>query len=66
MNTCCKENDCIDEYDGVAEAIATWVAEGESLKQALIIEISEWFFDGDQFDQSRLEPVLELLGEGEQ
>lgn len=65
MNTCCKENACFDEYDGVAEEIAARVAEGESLKRALMTEISEWFFDGDQFDPSRLQPVLERLGKEE-
>jgi len=64
LNTCCKENDCFDEYDRVASDVADRLAEGESLKQALMTEISEWFFDGDQFDPSRLQPVLELLGEG--
>ena len=65
MNTCCEENDCFDEYDGVAEEIAARVAEGENLERALIREISEWFFDGDQFDRSRLRPVLERLGKEE-
>lgn len=64
MDTCCKENDCFDEYDRVASDVADRLAEGESLKQALMTEISEWFFDGDPFDPSRLQPVLELLGEG--
>lgn len=62
MNTCCKENDCFDEYDSIAEAIAERLAKGESLEQALTVEISEWFFDGDQFDRTRLKPVLDLLG----
>jgi len=66
MNTCCKENNCFDEYYGIAGDIATRVEEGESLKQALITEISEWFFDGQQFELSRLKPVLELFGKEEQ
>ena len=61
MNTCCKENDCFDEYDKVAEDVAQRLWEGESLKQALQAEISEWFFDGDEFDEKRLEPTLQLL-----
>jgi len=66
MNTCCKENDCFDEYDKVAEDVAQRLWEGESLKQALQAEISEWFFDGDEFDEKRLEPTLQLLGQEEQ
>jgi hypothetical protein len=66
MNTCCKENDCFDEYDRVAEAVAEMLAGGHSMSQALITEISEWFFDGEKFDTSRLEPVIEILGEVKQ
>ena len=66
MNTGCKENDCFDEYDRVARDIAGRLAEGESIEEALSTEISEWFFDGGPGDQSRLQPVLERLGEEEQ
>ncbi len=66
MNTCCKENDCFDEYDRVAEAVAEMLAGGHSMSQALITEISEWFFDGKRFDTSRLDPVIEILGEVKQ
>ena len=66
MNTSCKENDCFDEYDCVAEAVAERLSEGHSLKQGLIIEISEWFFDGEGFDISRIESVIKLLGEEKQ
>ena len=66
MNTGCKENDCFDEYDRVASDIADSLAAGESIEEALSTEISEWFFDGEQCDQSRLQPVLERLGEEEQ
>ena len=66
MRTCCKENDCFDEYDKVAEDVAERLLGGESLKQALRAEISEWFFDWDEFDEKRLEPTLQLLGQEEQ
>ena len=66
MRTCCKENDCFDEYDTVAKDVAKRLLDGESLKQALQAEISEWFFDGDRFDANRLEPTLQLLGQEEQ
>lgn len=63
MNTCCKENDCFDEYDRVAEAVKESLDEGQNLEQALIREISEWFHDGEDFDTGRLVPVIELLSE---
>jgi hypothetical protein len=66
MNTCCKENDCYGEYDRVAEAIEDRLKEGQSLKQAFTTEISEWFFDGECFDTSRLEPAIKMLGKEEQ
>ncbi|WP_138103098.1 MULTISPECIES: hypothetical protein [Marinobacter] len=65
MNTCCKENDCIDEYDGIAEAISARLLKGDNLEQAMIAEISEWFFDDGRFDVDRLKPVLELIREGD-
>lgn len=62
MNTCCKDNDCFDEYDYIAKAVAERLAAGHSLKEALVKEISEWFFDGETFSADRLKPALELLG----
>ncbi|MFL1455418.1 hypothetical protein ACJO5Y_13345 [Marinobacter sp. GN3S48] len=62
MNTCCQENDCFDEYDYIAKAVADSLAEGHSLKEALVKEISEWFFDGESFNADRLKPALERLG----
>ncbi|KAA1173949.1 hypothetical protein FWJ25_11115 [Marinobacter salinexigens] len=61
MNTCCKENGCFDEYHRVAEAVSERLKLGCRLEQALIEEISAWFFDGDGFDSSRLQSTLDLL-----
>jgi len=63
LNTCCRENDCFDEYDYVAEAVTERLAEGLSLDQALVEEISKWFFDGAHFDVSRLTLAFKLLRE---
>lgn len=63
MNTSCKENDCIDEYDYVACAVEQRLVAGYSLKEALVVEISHWFFDGEGFVTDRLTPVIELLEE---
>ncbi len=61
MNTCCKENDCLDEYDPVASAVADRIVAGHSLEAALVEEIAEWFFDGESFNTDRVQPALELL-----
>ncbi|MGO2135985.1 MAG: hypothetical protein ACTH3S_11215 [Marinobacter sp.] len=63
MNTCCRENDCFDEYDYVAEAVTERLAEGLSLDHALVEEVSNWFFDGAHFDVSRLTLAFKLLRE---
>lgn len=63
MNTCCKENDCFDEYDRVAESVVARLVEGLSIREALLMELSEWFVGGDCFDTRRLEPVLARLSE---
>ncbi len=63
MNTCCKENDCFDEYDYVADTVAEKLGEGFNLNQALTIAISECFLDGENVDANRLNPALELLRE---
>tara|TARA_R110001599_G_scaffold342321_1_gene563990 strand:+ start:578 stop:835 length:258 start_codon:yes stop_codon:yes gene_type:complete len=63
MNTGCRENDCFDEYDYVAEAVTGRLAEGLSLDQALVEEVSKWFFDGAHFDVSRLTLAFKLLRE---
>tara|TARA_R110000823_G_scaffold302779_1_gene424061 strand:- start:3095 stop:3352 length:258 start_codon:yes stop_codon:yes gene_type:complete len=63
MNTCCRENDCFGEYDFVAQAVTERLAEGLSLDQALVEEVSKWFFDGAHFDVSRLTLAFKLLRE---
>jgi len=35
MNTCCKENDCVDEYDRIAADVAEYLETGATLKDAL-------------------------------
>ena len=47
----------------IAEAIEDRLTEGQSLKQAFITEISEWFFDGKSYDTNRLDGVLRLFDE---
>ncbi|WMC10094.1 hypothetical protein PU634_13490 [Oceanimonas pelagia] len=35
MHTCCRQNDCIDEYDAIAADIIHGLAQGKPLKQAI-------------------------------
>lgn len=52
MNTCCKENDCYDEYDSVAAEVVQHLEEGATLKGALARAINEWFYDGEDLPMS--------------
>lgn len=63
MNTNCQENNCFDEYDYVAQAVADRLMEGWSLDRALVEELSKWCFDGAQLEVSRLTLAFKLLGE---
>ncbi|WP_152206981.1 hypothetical protein [Marinobacter changyiensis] len=63
MNTCCKENHCFDEYDREAVGVKESLDKGQSLEQALIQEISEWFYNGEDFDTGKIDPIIKLLSE---
>lgn len=43
LNTCCKENNCHDEYDQVASWTSEAMAEGKDLNTALHQTITELF-----------------------
>ncbi|QEA37776.1 hypothetical protein FGL86_00965 [Pistricoccus aurantiacus] len=43
MDTCCKENDCFDEYDAIAEDILSKREQGQSLEKSLRHTFGEWF-----------------------
>ena len=63
MNTCCKENDCFDEYDRVAADVAQSLEAGSTLKEALAEAINEWFYDGEDLPKSEsvVEPTIDWL-----
>jgi len=61
MNTCCKENDCYDEYDYVAQDVAKRLQAGQDLAAALEKEIGHWFYDGGPFNTAVLQPVINEL-----
>jgi hypothetical protein len=43
MHTCCRENDCTDEYDGVAAAVMTLAEQGTPLPEALTSILAGYF-----------------------
>jgi hypothetical protein len=61
MNTCCKENDCFDEYDRIGEGVEGRLRQGFSLKQALVLELAESFFDDDFLHTDCLDQVVAYL-----
>ncbi|MEC9483082.1 MAG: hypothetical protein UMU75_07105 [Halomonas sp.] len=44
MGTCCKENDCFDEYDAIAGDIVSRCQRGQSLETALTESFEDWFW----------------------
>lgn len=61
LNTCCRENECWDEYDHVAQAIYVNAIGGDSLEKALEQAIREWFYDGESVNTNILQQVLAQL-----
>lgn len=43
MGTCCKENGCTDEYDGVARSLDSLLCEGVPLQAALTTVLEDYF-----------------------
>ena len=67
MHTCCKENDCFDEYDRVARDVVAEIENGAELDAALETALGAWF--GEDLVASRdLTPTVDQLntqtGEG--
>jgi hypothetical protein len=43
MRTCCKENDCVDEYDRVAAGIIMRIESCQPVRTAVLEEFHYWF-----------------------
>ncbi|MBF7731117.1 hypothetical protein [Pseudomonas sp. N040] len=43
MGTCCKENDCFDEYDAIARAIFQQLSSGRPADEAVSETLMDWF-----------------------
>jgi hypothetical protein len=58
MGTCCKENNCFDEYDSIADAVWHRLQAGQSITTALNETFMEWFAV-----DSLKPPVLEAIAQ---
>lgn len=56
MQTCCKENDCFDEYDLVATQIFRNVELGLSFKHATLLVLTR-LFDAEQAQRADLSAI---------
>lgn len=55
MSTCCKENNCRDEYDRIALGITSKMKAGRTMEFALQDQFNFWFeFNLDEHTISRL------------
>jgi len=63
MHTCCKENDCFDEYDRVGLGAAEKLSQGYGLEAALRSELAEWF-GHDLAETAKLKTTVSLLING--
>jgi hypothetical protein len=61
MNTCCKENQCFDEYDRIAEVVEGRLRQGFTLKQALVLELGESLFDAEMLHTDCLDALVDYL-----
>ena len=60
MNTCCKENDCFDEYDFVARHIADRIAEGLLPERAIYMSLMQ-LFDEPAAKSTDIRLIIELI-----
>lgn len=43
MSTCCKENDCFDEYDSIAQSAFDKLSNGQPIGEAISETLMDWF-----------------------
>jgi hypothetical protein len=60
MGTCCKENDCFDEYDNIANAVFESLASGRPTAGAVRDTLIEWF-EVESVDPLVLASVVQAL-----
>jgi hypothetical protein len=61
MGTCCKENDCFDEYDNIAHAIFHNLESGQPTTDAVSEALIEWF-EVESVESQSLARVVKALG----
>jgi hypothetical protein len=63
MHTCCKENDCYDEYDAIANGVREYLVSGQALAAALRQALVDWF-DEETVISADLVPAIQALEAG--
>jgi len=59
MSTCCKENECFDEYDRIASEIIKVLDDGYTLRDTLTSQFSMWF--DVELPQGKLEDIIQRM-----
>jgi hypothetical protein len=65
MGTCCKENDCFDEYDNIAHAVLHNLESGQPTAEAVSEALIEWF-EVESVEPHVLASVVQALESGAQ
>jgi hypothetical protein len=60
MNTCCKENDCFDEYDSIAQSAFDKLSNGQPIDEAISETLIDWF-EVDSIEPKVLENIVLAL-----
>ena len=60
MRTCCKENDCFDEYDSVALSIFEKISSGQPVSEAISQAFVDWF-EVESIDPAALGSIVQAL-----
>lgn len=60
METCCKENDCFDEYDAIARAILQKLAKGQPVDEAVSETLMDWF-EVESIEPTSLDSIVLAL-----
>jgi len=60
MRTCCKENDCFDEYNSVALSIFEKISSGQPVREAISQAFVDWF-EVESIDPAALVSIVQAL-----
>lgn len=61
FKTACTSKECTDAYGDASRGAYARQLEGFTIKEALVLELVEWFFEYERLHTSCLDPVVEYL-----